>query len=47
VALLAELVAAEPAALEAIEAVIDDDRLSYASQNAVQIREALGARSRA
>jgi hypothetical protein len=47
VALLAELVAAEPAALEALEAVIDGDRLSYASQNALQIREALGARSRA
>jgi hypothetical protein len=43
VALLAELVAGEPASLEAIEAVADGDPLRYASKNAVRIREALRA----
>lgn len=43
VALLAELVAGEPASLEAIEAVADGDTLLYASRNAVRIREALRA----
>lgn len=47
VALLAELVAGEPASLEAIEAVADGDHLRYASENAVRIREALRARSKA
>jgi hypothetical protein len=46
-ALLAELVAGEPASLEAIEAVAEGDRLRYASENAARIREALHARSKA
>jgi hypothetical protein len=46
-ALVAELIAGEPASLEAIEAVAEGDHLRYASENAVRIREALRARSKA